>query len=226
MDSKIVTKELRRSLYPLLKEHGFEVSGRNAWRYTPKQIQVVNFQSFNDYLASGVGCTTYSFAVKLGCYFLWIEDRFRDRLRHGPAGQLRPSEAHCQFRRSLQKGLYQPQLKRAEIWYVSENPAELASVVHDARMSIFREAFSWFERLSDVREVARTLKEDDEDLEGTWGFGRNPCPKRHYQLGYTLVELNELREAGIHLSQALQSDCYSASSANLEATLERIRGAA
>jgi hypothetical protein len=73
MDSKIVTREIRRFVWPRLKKQGFtEFSARTAWRHSKAKIDVVNFQSFNSYLAGVIGCTTYSFALNLGCYYLAI----------------------------------------------------------------------------------------------------------------------------------------------------------
>lgn len=74
MDSKIVNKEIKKTIKPFLQAVGFtKFSERNAWRYRDEFIEVINFQSFNSYLADGVGCTTYSFAINLGVYFKWKE---------------------------------------------------------------------------------------------------------------------------------------------------------
>lgn len=77
MDSKIVNKAIKQHIIPVLKENGFKViTQRSAWRYNTTRIDVINFQSFNSYLAESVGCTTFSFAVNLGIYFLGIPIEF------------------------------------------------------------------------------------------------------------------------------------------------------
>lgn len=52
MDSKVVARDIKREIWPLLRREGFtEFSPKTAWRHTPDQIHVVNYQSFNTYLA-------------------------------------------------------------------------------------------------------------------------------------------------------------------------------
>jgi hypothetical protein len=59
LDSKQVTKEIRRLAWSALREAGFDRHlGRSAYRDWASGVDVVNFQSFNSYLADGAGCTT------------------------------------------------------------------------------------------------------------------------------------------------------------------------
>lgn len=67
MDSKVVNRAIKANVWPMLKEHGFgHFTTRTAWRHDHDRIDVINFQSFNSYQASVIGCTTYSFALRLG----------------------------------------------------------------------------------------------------------------------------------------------------------------
>src|SRR6266851_3843005 len=76
VNSKVVNGAIRAQIRPLLKEHGFvKFTSRTSWRFTEQTIHVLNFQSFNSYLAEGVGSTTYSFAINLGCYIKAIPSR-------------------------------------------------------------------------------------------------------------------------------------------------------
>jgi hypothetical protein len=60
MDSQVVAREIKSEIWPVLRRAGFDkFSPKTAWRYTPEQIHVVNFQSFNSHLAEGVGYTTF-----------------------------------------------------------------------------------------------------------------------------------------------------------------------
>jgi hypothetical protein len=71
MDSKSVNKEIRQTIWPLLREAGFwRFSSRSAWRHAESRVEVLNFQSFNSYNAGVLGCTTYSFSVNLGVFLL------------------------------------------------------------------------------------------------------------------------------------------------------------
>ena len=55
MDSREVNRVLKRVVWDELKGHGFvERTGRTAWRRRERTIDVVNFQSFNAYLAEQI----------------------------------------------------------------------------------------------------------------------------------------------------------------------------
>jgi hypothetical protein len=93
-----VNRAIRRLVWARLREVGFERrTARTAWRRWDEGVDVVNFQSFNSYLAGGVGCTTFSFAVNLGAALDYVpglasRDPMRDpsallgRLQAGDAG--------------------------------------------------------------------------------------------------------------------------------------------
>jgi hypothetical protein len=106
MDSKDVSAELRKEIRPLLKDRGFQkFTSRYAWRVHDDRVDVVNFQSFNDYKARSLGCTTYSFAVNLGCYFTqnrwWIRLPDGRCVRGAPAPGIRvsvPRKGYQDFR--------------------------------------------------------------------------------------------------------------------------------
>lgn len=71
MDSKTVTREIRRLVWPQLKAAGFETfSTRVAWRHGADRIDVLEFRSFNKYNADILGVTTFSFAVNIGSFIL------------------------------------------------------------------------------------------------------------------------------------------------------------
>src|SRR5215467_13800459 len=113
----------------MLRDAGFsQFSARTAWRYTETKIDVVNFQSFNSYLANAVGCTTYSFAVRLGCSFEIIPRRQRIKQKNG---HLRPEEYECHFRLTLLKNIHQANLKRRDTWYVDPSGESLKAIVED-----------------------------------------------------------------------------------------------
>ena len=112
MDSRDVTRAIRRLVWPVLREHGFAAfSGRSAWRYVGDSVDVVNFQSFSASLADAVGCTTFSFSVNLG---VWLPPDASEELepKRDAQGRLRPAEYQCvPHRRRLQKSLAQPWFK-------------------------------------------------------------------------------------------------------------------
>lgn len=137
MDSRVVTRELRAVVRPVLKEAGFTVfRGRGAWRPLGDQTWVVDFQSFNAHVATGVGCTTYSFSVRLGIHLSG------DVRVPGRAGVALPKEYEASFRFTGLKRLSQPYFHpwgdprptdRRDVWLVHEDGSNLAEVVRDAR---------------------------------------------------------------------------------------------
>ena len=55
VDSRDVTREIRRIVWPALREAGFDsFTGRTSWRYFDRAVDVVNFQSFSASLADSV----------------------------------------------------------------------------------------------------------------------------------------------------------------------------
>ena len=197
MDSKLVSAELRIQLRPLLKSVGFaRFTDRNAWRHADGRIDVINFQSFNSWLAEGLGCTTYSFAVNLGCAFTSIPRQVPFRLRGGLA---LPNEWECDLRRGLRKQIDQPEFLRENVWYVDERGRYLMPSVIDVKHVLTDHGLPWFERFADRTEVLRTLLEDADDHAGTWGFGSNPSPMRALLIAYTALDLGQSELAREHL---------------------------
>lgn len=218
MDSSIVNREIKSVIRPLLRDAGFtEFTSRTAWRRAAQKIDVVNLQSFNSYLATGVGCTTYSFAVNLGCSFDAIPRSSRIKRKNG---LLRPPEYECDFRRALQKSIEQANLRRKDIWYVDPNGENLATVIADAERAISKIGLPWFEQYSDLNEVLRTLLEEPESNDGTWGFGANPSPRRHFMTGFTALALGKTELAKARIQKALDSGCFKEFEAIMRATLE------
>ena len=136
MDSKVVSRAIRAVVRPALRDAGFTVfRGRDAWRVLDDQTWVVTFQSFNAYLAEGVGCTTYSFSVRLGLHLAASEIA-------PSAGDSLPKEYEASFRFTALKRLSQPWFHpwgvpsasdRRDVWFVLEDGENLEQVVVDAR---------------------------------------------------------------------------------------------
>ena len=178
MSSKVVNRQIREHIRPLLKEAGFTAfSPRTSWRYGEEVVELVNFQSFNAYHAEVMGCTTFSFSINLGCFAAWLP-------AEGPVktenGKLRPQEYDCQLRSSLAPGLPQPHDTPPGLWSIDAKGRNLDAIIHDAWEQIRTHGLPWLERLRDPYEILRTLQEDGESMEpgGAWGFGANPSPRR------------------------------------------------
>jgi hypothetical protein len=172
-----VTRAIGRTVWPALREAGFEsFTGRNAWRYVGKHVDVVNFQSFGGMLADSVGCTSFSFQVNLG---LWIpEDAWGLPRAEDSKRRPRPQEYECEpHRLTLQKSLSQPWFRpfrgdasrwppsfrihreglkqvfrsdthdNAYVWFVLTDGSNLEECVEDALAAIRRDGLPWFDSL-------------------------------------------------------------------------------
>jgi len=220
MDSKIVTRELWKAVGPLLKEAGWaSFSSRTARRFSQSRIDVITFQSFNSYLASRIGSTTYSFAIRLGCFFTAIPHsgiKIKDSL-------LMPEEYHCHLRYTIPKKFYQSECDRADVFYVDPKGDYIPTVVGAALQGIGTEGFAWFRRFSDMREVLRTLMEDNESNDGTFGFGAKSSPARNLYTGSIALSLGKTQIAQKHLTQAAISPSYADFREQIEAQLASLK---
>jgi Domain of unknown function (DUF4304) len=114
VDAREVTREIRRLVWPALRDEGFTAfTGRSGWRYVDGDIDVVNFQSFSASLADTIGCTTFSFGVNLGVWLAEdvVPEGLKLKLRRDASGRLRPEEYQCRHRLQLEKSLKQPWFK-------------------------------------------------------------------------------------------------------------------
>lgn len=220
MDSAAVNKEIKSQIRPWLRDTGFsQFTARTAWRYSSAKIDVLNFQSFNSYLAAGIGSTTYSFCVNLGCSFEAIPRYAKVKQKNG---LFRPEEYECHFRFALRRAIAQPNLERKDVWYVDPTGNNLAAVIADAKKAISEIGLCWFARFENQREVLRTLREDLEEYPGTHGFGANPSPLRHFMTGFSALSLEQDSLAKESLKQAFDSGILKEFQPSIRAALEAI----
>jgi hypothetical protein len=218
VDSSVVNREIKSVIRPSLQDAGFtQFTTRTGWRYAGEKIDVVNFQSFNSYLANSLGCTTYSFCVRLGCSFDAIPRSERVKRKDE---FFRPEEYECHFRRPLQKTIQRPNLKRRDVWYVDPAGKNLDIVIADAKKAILETGLGWFSRFGDMKEVLRTLLEDAESNESTSGFGANPSPIRHFMTGFTAHSMGKNDLARERIQKALDSGCFKEFEPKMHAALE------
>lgn len=156
MDSKLINKLIRSEIWPILRTGGFDkFDSRTAWRYQSPFICVVNFQSFNLSLAQSLGCTTYSFAVRLGIY---VEQSDGEKwVRRDAADKLRPRECECEIRAHLNKRTTVDGFPREDIFYIDPDGFSAAAVFHEVKDLIASLALPWFTALTDVDGLIRWL---------------------------------------------------------------------
>jgi hypothetical protein len=174
MNSRDVTREIRRNVWPMLRGEGFDsFTGRTAWRYAGTSVDVVNFQSFSASIADAVGCTPFSFSVNLG---VWLPGNVSPALKPDGEGRPRPQEWECNWRTRLTKSTPQPWFQpfsgrnvsrwplglrlhreglkrvlrrdrhdREDIWFVRPDGTNLIDTVDDALHAIRDDGLPWFE---------------------------------------------------------------------------------
>lgn len=225
MDSKIVNNAIKKNIWPFLEEQGFSMfTSRNAWRFNGDRIEVINFQSFNSFLAEVVGCTTYSFAVNLGIYFTEIPNVFPNIPIKEKNGFLLPDECRCHLRKVLLKGLPQPELERKNIWYVDDKGSNVEMVINDVREMLKVDGLNWFEKYSQLDTVLKTLLNEEEDLNGTHGFGRKNSPSRNYKGAYIAYFLKRYDLASEMFEKAINSGCFKLVEEQLRRDYEIVKG--
>jgi hypothetical protein len=207
MESIAVNRALAKTVRPLLRSAGFDTfTQRTAWRHSPDKIDVVNFQSFNAHQADLMGCTTYSFSVNLGSYFLFMPHIHSPKLKDG---RLCPQEYECHFRGSLHRRFEQRELARKDTWFIDEAGKYLDQALTDVCSQIEAVALPWFARNDDANEVLEVLLNVCEDESFTlWGFGRNPSPIRSLMTGYAALKTGDSELARTSLRAAKESGCF------------------
>ncbi len=170
MNSRVVNKLIRSEIWPVLRAQGFSrFDSRNAWRYREPLVDVVNFQSFNSYLAEGIGCTTYSFALHLGVYVLGsLEDPW---IKKDSSGRPLPHEAQCSFRAHIEKRSPIDGFARADVFYIDREGHSAGAVFKEVRDQLKDLAPRWFGALANLNAVV------------AWMSGGDPPPGLPEQLG-------------------------------------------
>jgi len=220
MDSKVVSKAIRERIRPLLKENGFtEFTDRNAWRYFEDRIDVVNFQSYNQYHSDVMGCTTFSYSVNLGVFLKYLPRDFNIKEKNG---FLFPMEYECHFRAELKRG-YREWFKKIDaLWYIDKRGKNLDKAIKDTSSQLNKCAFTWFNIFNDDKDILLLLQDELKPQTKTWGYGANPSPNRAFLKGYISYRLGNKKDAKSDLNSALSSGCYDGIKKDIEQVIEKL----
>jgi hypothetical protein len=190
MDSKDVNRKIREVIKPYLRDQGFTVfSQRNFWRFQGEDIHVINFQSFNSYLAEGLGITTYSYAVNLGLYTKRINLGYPIKQKDG---LLLPAEYQCHFRGSIKSGIEQ-NINRDDLWAVNSSGSNLEICMADTLEQIRKYQKDWFDELAEISRKVDVVENERQDMKILWGWGNNPSPMRSLYLACLYYEIDRAK---------------------------------
>jgi hypothetical protein len=217
LDSKTVSREVKRRIWTLLKEAGFDTfTPRTAWRHGDEGVDVFNVQSFSKYNADVLGVTPHSFRVNLGWLPTYIPPRWPPKVKDG---KLLPDEAGCLIRGMLLPTMSTPS-SSPHTWSIDAGGNNLSWAIQDV-VNQLPKAFQWYGLLCNRLEVLRILQNDDESFDRFWGFGRNPSPVRSYSAGYAALALGDTVTAKKHLQDAVESKCFVHLFSSVEGALAR-----
>ena len=150
-----VTREIRRVIWPVLRELGFsEFASRTAWHETGEVVVVVNFQTvqsqFHTPLLLGnfggkpAQATMSSFVINVGVSFRKLAHQL-GFIEAQLFPWTRVAAYEGDLRLSLTKGIPQNPAYPPEIWGVKEDGSNIAVLIEDAREQIRKQAFPWIE---------------------------------------------------------------------------------
>ncbi len=160
MDSRVVNREIKAKVWAFLRSQRFEkFTARTAWRTWELGVDIVNFQSFNSYLADAIRATTYSFSVNLSVYYPMCQ----------PPGMAEayPAEYSGDARLRLRKRIHQQELDRPDTWYVRPDASNLPEVVDDALSELRTRGMAWLTQFHDLPTALDAFKNRrDSDMTG------------------------------------------------------------
>lgn len=158
MDAKIVSKELRLKVRPILKEFGFtKFSDRKAWKYFNDHTAVIDFPSVGAYNAEIIGCTSSSFSCGLGVYYNCFS-KYPWTWQNSVLEK--PKIGECQARRTIEKSLFQAELTRKDIWMIQED--NLSEVIADLISGINLQLIPWLQTMSDFSSAIKHFESTED----------------------------------------------------------------
>jgi len=218
MDSKVVNREIRRRIWPLLKDIGFsQFSSRSAWRNCDNKIDVLNFKSFNSSKADTLGVTTFSFGVNLGAFLKYVPAEWPVKLKNSLE---MPREYECHLRGKLKRSITALGIDYDDIWSIDQDGKNLLWCINDVaeQLPIIS---SWFDRLADKHEVLNIILNEKDDWSGIPNFGSNRSPMRSYLAGYVALSVGNHELSREKLGEAVRSNCFTALFHDVDSAISR-----
>ena len=217
MDSKAVNREIKKTIWPLLKAAGFTIfTTRSAWRQNSETIDVLTFYSFNKYNSDVLGVETFSFTVSIGKYLKYVPATWPPPTK---GGVLLPSEPECSFRGSILPKVHGAP-RQDNIWSITKDGENLLQCIQDVQTQI-PDALNWFERLEHRTQVLEILEHDPAKSQRLWGFGTPTSPVRSYLLGYVSLSLGRIESARQHFQKAVASNSFVNFFSSVEGAINR-----
>ncbi len=121
---------------------------------------LINFQSFNSYRAESIECTTFSFAVNVSTFLLYIPEQSPPKRKDG---FIRPDDSQCHFRGRLRRTVRLRKPEDRDIRFVDPNGKNLLAVMNHVRERVEIDCPSC-SRLEGREEALSILQEDSEGI--------------------------------------------------------------
>jgi hypothetical protein len=204
MDSKQVNRELKKEVWPSLRESGFLRSHHlSLWRDHPDRIDIIEFRHFNTYEARRIAITAHSFEIELACHLRYVPEIHPGDVKQRDGLPI-PSAAVCRLRAPLERGYRKWLGPERAVWSIDSQGTKLRKAVADAHQQLLGTGMTWFTQFDSPEKIHRLLANNEEDMRRLWGFGRPGSPMRCLMLGYTARAAGMKAEASSNLERAAE----------------------
>jgi hypothetical protein len=166
-----INKVLRRTLSPILKQHGFtQVKTRHNWGWHGPCTWVLHIRAVGAYFSDVTGWPPMSVGVGLGVFYDFVPSDYVGPVKLDSNGKPLAREEQCHQRLQLSRGLDQWQLTqrlgnpaeqtRTDLWWIERDGSNVEAVVQDIAQQFLAEGLPWFERMSDLHVAYAEIQQE------------------------------------------------------------------
>ncbi|MGD6817690.1 hypothetical protein [Metabacillus sp. 84] len=170
MEAKELNKELRDTLYPVLKECGFtKITSRGSWKYNDNCIWIMDYEPVGKRFSEGSGWPSMSLFIKCAIYFTFIPElNTKDVIKQSSDGQLTPRYYQSHLQETLMCNSNQNEYTntleipadrgRNDIWWIEEDGSNLNHVINNLAEVISVDGMEWLRKHSDVKSALENIE--------------------------------------------------------------------
>lgn len=171
---RVLTSELRKTLFPELKRHGFlPVKPRISFRYTSDTVCILSYRCVGAYFSRITGFPPASMTVMAGLHFPCVPNPYASTRQRDKDGHPTSMEIalDLQGRIELQprSGLSDAEAARRDVWWVEADGSNAHCVAFDIAQAANEQAMPWFERWDSLPAALDSLlAESQPNPASTW----------------------------------------------------------